>query len=355
MSDNQSGKRMRIRDIAEALGVSTATVSNVIHNKTSKISAATIERVQKALDEFGYTPNMAAISLAQKRFPVIGVVVGATHRYAKAMLTDPFISHMLDSISTELANCGYSLMLCRESDINNVPRNAHMWNWAGAIFMGFPRSSYEELISTMPVPYIVVDGGLRGNENYATSSLDNRAAGYEAGEYLVQKGHTRIGYISDLPSLTRSDQFGVPSMRYFGMVDAVTELCPDAPMPRAYSLPATYQERLVMYEQILQDARAGEITAVFSVADLFAVELLNYLNDADVKLPETLSVIGFDDIEPAVIVRPQLTTFRQNLMIRGASVAKLLLDIVEKKSEVKHIVDDVQMVCRDSVADIRER
>ena len=354
MSDNQGGKQMRIRDIAEVLGVSTATVSNVIHNKTAKISAATIERVQKALDEYGYTPNMAAISLAQKRSPVIGVVVGVNGRYQKAMLTDPFISHMLDSISLALEQRGFSLMLCRESNILNVPRNAHMWNWAGAIFMGFPSFAYDEIAEKMPVPYLVVDGGRRDSQVYATASLDNYAAGAQAAEYLIQNGHTRIAYISDSPRLNRADQYSVPSMRYYGLVDAVQKLIPGAEEPKVYILPDTPESRIAVYDEIHQNALNGEITAIFSIADLFAIELVNHLSDAGAKLPELLSVIAFDDIEPATIVRPRLTTFHQNLSARGQSAVSLLMDMIEKKSGVRHIIDDVQLVCRDSVANIAE-
>jgi len=354
MSDNQGGKQMRIRDIAEVLGVSTATVSNVIHNKTAKISAATIERVQKALDEYGYTPNMAAISLAQKRFPVIGMVVGTNGRYQKAMLSDPFISHMLDSISLELEKRGYSLMLCRETNIQNVPRNAHMWNWAGAIFMAFHRNAYDEIIDRMPIPFLVVDGGRRDSTAYATTSLDNYAAGYQAGEHLIKNGHSRIAYISDSRNLIRNDQTGVPSMRYFGLCDAVAKLLPDAPAPVAYSLPTTPEERIAVYDEIHQDALNGKITAVFSMADVFAIELVNHLNDAGAKLPELLSVVGFDDIEPSSYVRPQLTTFHQDLTLRGQKAAALLIDMINKNCDIQHIVDDVELICRNSVANISE-
>lgn len=349
MSDNQGGKRVRIRDIAEALGVSTATVSNVIHNKTAKISAATVERVQKALDEFGYAPNMAAISLAQKHSPVVGVVVGATRRYAKAMLTDPFIGHMLDSISTDLEKRGYSLMLCRESDIQRVPRNAHMWNWAGAIFMSFPRKAYDELGDRMPVPYVVVDGGQPDSTVYATSMLNNYDAGYQAGKYLAENGHTRIAYISDSSTLHRNDRTSVPSTRYYGLADAVSSLVPGTPEPKAYCLPATPEERIAVYDEIYREAQQGKITAVFSVADLFAIELINHLTDAGAKLPEALSIIGFDDTELSGIVRPQLTTFHQDLTARGEKVVRQLMDMVENDATPSHITDDVQMIIRSSV------
>lgn len=352
MSDNQGGKRVRIRDIAEALGVSTATVSNVIHNKTAKISAGTVERVQKALDEFGYAPNMAAISLAQKRSLVIGVVVGATLRYSKAMLTDPFISHMLDSISTELEKRGYSLMLCRESDISRVPRNAHMWNWAGAIFMGFPRTSYEDLRDRMPVPFLVVDGGQPDNDYYATSGLNDYEAGQQAGEYLVQNGHTRIAYMTDARRLDPNDKASVPSMRYFGLVDAVHNSRSNALQPKVFFLPPTASERIDSYRQIHSAAQNGEITAIFSIGDLFAAELINYLNDHGAKLPGDLSIIGFDDNELATIMRPQLTTFHQDLTVRGERAVQMLLSMVEDNAAPGHIVDVVQMICRNSVAKI---
>ena len=353
MSDNQSGKHVRIRDIADTLGVSAATVSNVIHKKTSKISAATIERVQKALDEFGYAPNMAAISLAQKRSQVIGVVVKATQRFQKAMLTDPFIGHMLDSVSTELEACGYSLMLCREGNICNIPRNAHMWNWAGAMFIGFPDSAYDELKDSMPIPFLAVDGGRRDNTDYATTTLDNYAMGWQAAEYLIGMGHRNICYITDASQPVRMEQSGTPGMRYYGLADAMAQLLPGSEPPRTYKLPGSAQERIAVYDEMYRAAQNGEITAVFSVGDVFAVELINHLNDAGAQLPEALSVMGCDDADSASIVRPRLSTFHQDLPARGRAAVTLLLNMVEKNCAPKHIIDEVQMICRDSIADIR--
>lgn len=347
---NPNGSHVRIRDIAEALGLSTATVSNVIHNKTAKISAATVERVQKALDEFGYTPNMAAISLAQNYSPVVGVLVGATQRYQKSMLTDPFISRMLDSISSELEKQGYFLMLRRETDILNVPKYARMWNWAGAIFLGFPQQSYFDLEGKMSVPYLIVDGGTDGNPHYASARLDNFAAGFQAGEYLLKNGHQKICYISDARQIKTGSAAGTASLRYFGLAGAMKRHCPDAPAPRHYPLPGTPAERREVYEQIRIAALAGELTAVFSVADLFAVELLNYLSDKGMRLPEQLSVIGFDDIEPSVIVRPRLTTFRQDLQSRGRTIVSLLMQMVEQHQPPMHHTDPVQLIERESVA-----
>lgn len=346
---NAGGNQIRIRDIADALGLSTATVSNVIHNKTAKISDATVARVQKALDEFGYAPNMAAISLAQNYSPVVGVVVAATQRYQQAMLTDPFISRMLDSVSSALESEGYFLMLRRENDILNVPRYARMWNWAATIFMGFPQRSYRDLEGKMSCPSLIVDGGERGNPHYASARLDNFSAGSQAGEYLARLGHRKICYISDASQIKQGAAAGTASLRYLGLADALQKLDSTIPKPVHYSLPGTPAERRNVYENIRKDVLCGELSAVFSVADLFAVELVNYLSDAGIKLPEQLSIIGFDDIDSATIVRPRLTTFRQDLQGRGQTIVALLMHMIQQHQPPEHVIDPVQLIERESV------
>ena len=346
---NPNGSQVRIRDIADALGLSTATVSNVIHSKTAKISAATVDRVQKALDEFGYTPNMAAISLAQNYSPVVGVVVCATQRYQQAMLTDPFISRMLDSVSSELEAQNYFLMLRRETNILNVPKYARMWNWAGAIFMGFPQQAYSDLEGKMCVPYLIVDGGAEGNPHYSSARLDNFAAGFQAGNYLIENRHRKICYMSDAQQIKSGSAAGTASLRYWGLAEAMKQRCPELPAPKHYPLPGMPEERRRVYEQLRLSALRGELTAVFSVADLFAIELANHLTDSGMKLPEQLSVVGFDDIEPASVVRPRLTTFRQNLQERGHTIVAMLMRMIREHTPPEHVTDPVQMIVRESV------
>ena len=88
---------------------------------------------------------------------------------------------------------------------------------------------------------------------------------------------------------------------------------------------------------------------MFSVADLFAIELANHLTDSGMKLPEQLSVVGFDDIEPASVVRPRLTTFRQNLQERGHTIVAMLMRMIREHTPPEHVTDPVQMIVRESV------
>ena len=109
--EEMCNRRVTIKDIAEELGVSTATVSNVINGKTKKISDKTIERVQKKLEEKHYIPNMAGILLAQNSSKIICVVISNHKKYEGKILQDPFISALMDSMSLQAEKNDYFMMI----------------------------------------------------------------------------------------------------------------------------------------------------------------------------------------------------------------------------------------------------
>ena len=121
--------KVRIVDVADALGLSTATVSNVIHGKTQKISDNTIRRVQEKLHEMGYIPNMAATLLAQNNSHIIGIVVNDHTKYEGHVLEDPFVCSAINSLSDEIEKAGYFLMLKRQriSWIRCLFRQCGIW------------------------------------------------------------------------------------------------------------------------------------------------------------------------------------------------------------------------------------
>ena len=129
--------KVRIIDIANDLGVSTATVSNVLHGKTKKISDATIKRVEQKLEESGYIHNMAATLLARNNSRIIGVVVNNHEKYEGRVLEDPFISSAINYLSDEIENAGYFMMLKKAKEIMDAVRFSSMWNLDGLIIIGF--------------------------------------------------------------------------------------------------------------------------------------------------------------------------------------------------------------------------
>lgn len=118
--------RIRIVDVADALGLSTATISNVIHGKTEKISNETVKRVQQELERSGYIPNMAGILLARNNSRIIGVVVNDHEKYEGRVLEDGFVMSSLNALSHEVNEKGYFLMIKTTSDIREIPVFASM-------------------------------------------------------------------------------------------------------------------------------------------------------------------------------------------------------------------------------------
>ena len=120
--------RVRISDIAEELGLSTATVSNVLHGKTKKVSDETVKRVQAVLEERRYIPSMAGILLAQNSSKIIGIVINDHEKYEGHTLEDVFIASSLNYLSTEIARNGMFMMVKKITDIEEIIKFASMWN-----------------------------------------------------------------------------------------------------------------------------------------------------------------------------------------------------------------------------------
>lgn len=152
---NMAQTRVRIADVAEALGLSTATVSNVIHGKTSKLSEETVKRVQQELEKTEYIPNMAGILLARNNSRIIGVMINDNVKYEGNVLEDGFVTSSLNALSHEVNEKGYFLMIKTTTDICEIPVFASMWNMDGLILMGFCEEDYERLRNQMRISFVV--------------------------------------------------------------------------------------------------------------------------------------------------------------------------------------------------------
>ena len=112
-----------IKEMAEMLGISTTTVSNVINGKTSEVSQKTAEKVQKLLDEYDYVPNMNAKNLAQNHSRLIGIVLKRRKDKYDNIFTDPFHGELLGALEAAIRERGYYMMLYTSEDIDEIVRN----------------------------------------------------------------------------------------------------------------------------------------------------------------------------------------------------------------------------------------
>lgn len=332
--------RITIKDIAEELGVSTATVSNVIHGKTKKISDTTVAKVQEKLEESGYIPNMAAVLLAQNTSKIVCVILSDDISYEGKMIEDPFVSGMLNYLSKELTKNGFFMMLKEEPDTNQIARYASMWNMAGLILIGYCAVDYEKLREKMHIPFVVVDAYRDDMKKYSDVGIDNIHGGYLAGKYLLEMGHKKIMYMANVDADCDHD-------RYLGLTGAYIEKGLEFNPEDFKLLDPIKEKRQQRFEEIF--AQIHHYTAAFLASDVLAIEFMNFLQDKGMNIPEDFSVVGFDDIPLAACVRPGLTTVSQNLKERSKKAVQLLMELIDGTTTGRQEMLQLELIERDSV------
>ncbi len=331
-------ERVRIADIAEELGVSTATVSNVIHGKTGKISDKTVKRVQALLEERAYIPSMAGILLAQNNSRIIGVIINDHAKYEGRALEDGFISGAVNALSREIDKNGYFMMIKVTACCSEIVRIASMWNMDGLVIMGFCEQDYQKLRESMHIPFVVYDGYFQAAEKICNLTIDNYDGGYQVGTYLKQKGHRRVLCISD--NAICMDAERMDGCRAAMGTDGIHFL----------QIPLQKKERMAFYEEKWREMTA--FTAIFSVSDVYAVELMRFLQAKGVRIPEEMSMVGFDDSPVCHHSNPSLTTVRQDVALRARDAITVLKGLKAGTEKRLTIKEPVYLIERDSVRDI---
>lgn len=330
-------KRVRIVDIAEELGVSTATVSNVIHGKTKKISAKTVQRVQQLLEERQYIPSMAGILLAQNDSRIIGVVINNHEKYEGHVLEDPFVASSLNHLSVEIEQAGYFMMIKTTTDLTDIVKFASMWNLEGMIIIGFCENEYDKLRKFMRVPFVVYDGYFENEGRVCNLTIDNYHGGMQVGKYFKELGHQNALYLSD-------NAICVDLERYEGFCAGF-----GAENTDTWLIPMQKSERLQFYEKHLSEIK--QYTAVFAASDYYAIDFMHFLQGKGICVPEDISIAGFDDNPICEQVIPSLTSVRQDARER-AKTALCMLNALKHGKQIEHQKElAVTLVKRSSTAE----
>ena len=327
-------KRVRISDIAQELGLSTATVSNVLHGKTRKISDETVKRVQVLLEERQYIPSMAGILLAQNSSRIIGVVVNDHEKYESHTLEDVFIASSLNSLSTELEKNGQFMMVKKTTDPEEIIKFASMWNMDGLVLIGFCDQDYMYLRSHMRIPFVVYDGYCDQAERIYNITINNYDGGYQVGSYFRQKGQRRGLCISD-------NQVCVDKERFEGFCEGFGREYADFML-----IPMQKQEREDYYFKNLDRLRS--YSAIFAVSDFYAVEMIHFLTKQGISVPGDISVAGFDDTPMCSLISPTLTSVKQDVAMRAEIAVQKLRELKEKKEIETTVMLPVTLIERES-------
>ena len=304
-------ERVRLSDIASELGLSTATVSYVLHGKTGMVSERTANRVRQALEERGYLPQAAEVLLAENPAKIVGVVIHSHEKYEAHILEDAFIASALNALSAETAKCGLQMMVKVVRDLDDIVSFATMWNLEGLVLIGFCNADYKHLRENMRIPFVVYDAcGARTERTFAVN-IDDRDGGRQVGEYFRLCGHRRALCLAD------NDE-DMDHARWEGFRESFGDGA------AFWMVPLAKRERLAFYEGRL--SALSVFTAIFAVSDYYAVELCHFLSAHGVAVPDEISVCGFDDTPLCGVVYPALTSVRQDTAAR----AKCALDALRR-------------------------
>ena len=328
--------RVRIVDVADALGLSTATVSKVIHGKTEKISDETIKRVQQELERSGYIPNMAGILLARNNSRIIGVVVNDHEKYEGRVLEDGFVMSSLNALSHEVNEKGYFLMIKTTSDIREIPIFASMWNIYGPILIGFCEADYESLRNQMRISFVVYDGYFEECSKVVNLVIDHYNGGYQAGKYLKELGHKKALCIAD-------NFICMDKERIEGFCNAFAQ-----GETYRWEIPKTEKERMCFYEDNYMQLLKNSVTAVFAVSDFYALEFMKFLQGKNIRIPEDIQIIGFDDNMASRESNPSLTTIHQEASLRAKAAIECLEAMRDGAEYKTEIVLPVDLIKRES-------
>ncbi|REJ07026.1 LacI family transcriptional regulator [Microbacterium bovistercoris] len=304
--------RITITDVAQAAGVSVATVSKAINGRDG-VSRATLAHVMRVVDDLGYESSLVATSMRRSRTNVIGVLVAEF---------EPFALQLLRGVSDALRDTRYDVL----SYAGTVSAGEHH---------GWERRSLSRLGGTLidgailvtptiapdaPIPTVAVDPHV-GTSRPATVSVQNVAGARAATEHLLTLGHRRIAHLrgrTDLESAQQREE------GYRAALDAAgirydPALVADGGYRAAESTAGAHA--------LLDLADAP--TAVFAANDVSAIEMMRVATERGLRAPDDLSVVGFDDIPEAASHAPQLTTVRQPLLEMGAAAVRMLLAMLD--------------------------
>lgn len=340
-----------IKDIAREAGVSFTTVSNVIHGNTKKVSKATIEKINRIMEEMNYVPNMGARMLVQNQSKIIGVISNILTDQSKGKLHSPFIAEMLGAIENEIQNQGYYMMLYASDVTEEIEGLISKWNVDGIITIGVDTQTCRKLGSLTKIPAVYTDCYFHENEPFLNVGTEDEEGAFEATAYLIAKGHRRIGYVADTAYPGNEEEEGVGSFRLRGYLRAMEKAGLEVDRELIFVGNKQLRNKEELFEALYH--KRDSFTALAFCYDYYAIEMMDYMQHRGVRIPEDFSVIGFDDIDMARLTAPRLTTVRQGVGDKGTlAVKQLIRSINNEEIEDRNIRLPVTLAERETVREL---
>ncbi|WP_300348043.1 LacI family DNA-binding transcriptional regulator [Clostridium sp.] len=314
-------------DIAKAVNVSKTTVSMVLNNKKINVSKETREKIFKAAKDMNYIPNIVARSLSTRKSYTIGMIIPD--------IQNPFFSEMAKAIEIEGEKQGYSMILC--NTFNDEKKEEEYLRLLisklvdGVIIAACGNNDkWIDILKSNKVPFVILDR-MTSDEKDINGVFCNNKKGIELGvEYLVNKGKKNIAFVTGKTNIEvanlRLESFKNISEK-LGVFNK--ELIEDADFSMESGIKAT--------ENLLKKNK--EVDAIFYSSDVMAIGGMKYLIRNGYKIPEDISILGYDNINISSYMEPELTTIAQPIYKIGEDSCKLLIDLINKKNSESKIIN----------------
>jgi len=332
-----------IRWIAEKAGVSVATVSRAIRQPNT-VASKTRERILKLVEQYQFVPDGRAATFSSRRTGVIGLIVPTISNSIYAEFTEAVQTRLQTAdLSLLIANANYSAETERD-----IIRRLIESRVEGIILTGFQRDpALYQLLQRYQIPFVVT-WATSPDSNIPSISFDNRSAAIEATEALLKLGHRRIGLICGMTGLNdraaqRFDGYRFTLNEYGIAFDPALV----AEKPFEIGVAAEAAAELMQLQK--------PPTALFCANDIQALGALFACQKLNIRVPDDVSIIGFDDLPFSRIVTPALSTIHVPATHMGGAAAEALIGAIRESAAVVSQIIPTTLILRDSIAKVASK
>lgn len=335
-----------LKDIAAEAGVSITTVSNVVHNRSSRVSPELVQKIRQIIDREHYVPSMTARTLVNDESYIIGVITHMTPQNKGSTMSDPFLGTFVEGIEHRTREEGYFLMIRSVEDAQALESLRRSWKLSGVILTGIFADEFFAGVQHLGIPFVLIDSYVKAPD-VCCIGLEDEKGGYLATKHLLENGHRTIAFAS--PTIREG---GVVEKRLNGYKKALHE----------FGVP--FDPSLVFTQEIFVEegkrlghllAEKPEITGIFASADILAAGIMTGLRECGVLVPHDKSIVGFDDNYLCQLTNPSLTTIHQDAEQKGSLAVDMLLAQLRHETIREHsIILPVSLVERESVRNLNQ-
>lgn len=333
-----------MKDVAKYTGVSVATVSNVLNNITNKTTEATRQKVLAGVKELNYKVDMTVRSLSMGKSNLIGLFLPEVFENSmpgSVLKENPFYSEIVSGIEYEARLLGYDLLISCISTSDHILELIDKRMLDGIAILGSHDDRFWLALQRADVPIVLIDSYNYKKLGLINIGIDDELGAYLATKHLLTLGHKKIALATGVNGVN-----DVTERRHTGFRRAIKEadlLIIDCPVLHEA---LSFRGGITAGHKLLKNHT--DVTAVFATADIMALGIIKIMNQFGKKIPDDLSVIGFDDLNIGNYTDPALTTIRQDIYRKGIEVARVLVKKVDKEIGVESQTLPLELVVRDT-------